>query len=681
MLGIQSFINAFQFGGRLRAKSEIQQAKVRLAIGSLIAAYLYISNQFTPDDTFTTFALYCVSFYLLVAFTLYFIIVRSPGKNPYRPVIGSILDLGIGTALMVEGGAATAWLYGGFLWTIIGAGIRFGRPYLITTTILAVIGFIVTLMLSPFWHTNIIMGIGMLVWLLVLPLYIAKLLNSLELVMRRADVANQAKSRFLASMSHEIRTPLTAIIGYAESSLNSDQDRQEHIRALSVIRQSGHHLLTIINDILDFSKIEAAEMNIEHIRVNPFKILADVNIITAAQATQKNLRFDVDYQLPLPADVYTDPVRVKQILLNLCSNAIKFTKQGAVTIYVRHLKDTNQLQCRVTDTGIGITPEQMEYIFQPFKQADSSTTRHFGGTGLGLSLSTRLAKLLGGTLEVSSQPGVGTNFTLTIPCGESYEYIFDLENIGLAAEQDLADAPGHDLYGTILLVEDNITNQKLISTMLTNMGAEVTTADNGAEAFTLAQKNTYDLIYMDMQMPIMSGIEAISELRANDYQGVIVALTANASSEDRQTCLNAGCNDYLTKPINIENLHRITARYLHHEENKVSDDSMIPIQSELEYKDTIVKDLLTDFIHELSKMLTFIKMSFVDEKWHDMSVTMHDLKGMGGGFGYPQLSELAEKIEMELKNENYKNIRDLLNELDVMYQRIYAGKFPDSVCA
>ena len=189
----------------------------------------------------------------------------------------------------------------------------------------------------------------------------------------------------------------------------------------------------------------SSDLNIEHIRVNPFKILADVNIITAAQATQKNLRFDVDYQLPLPADVYTDPVRVKQILLNLCSNAIKFTKQGAVTIYVRHLKDTNQLQCRVTDTGIGITPEQMEYIFQPFKQADSSTTRHFGGTGLGLSLSTRLAKLLGGTLEVSSQPGVGTNFTLTIPCGESYEYIFDLENIGLAAEQDLADAPGHEI--------------------------------------------------------------------------------------------------------------------------------------------------------------------------------------------------------------------------------------------
>ncbi len=678
MLGIQKFINTFKFGYRLRAKAEIQQARLRLIIGSLITGYLYISNQFTQHNIFTEFTQYCVGFYLIVALVLYLITIRSPGKNPYRPVLGSILDLGVGTALMVTGGSTTAWLYAGFLWTIIGAGIRFGRPYLITATIFAVIGFVTTLILSPFWQANIIMGVGLLFWLLVLPLYIAKLLNNLERMIKKADVANQAKSRFLASMSHEIRTPLTAIIGYAESALDNDQNMQERIHALSIIRRSGHHLLAIINDILDFSKIEATEMKIEHIRVNPFQILADVNIITSAQATQKGLLFDVDYQLPLPADISTDPVRVKQILLNLCSNAVKFTKHGTVTIYVRHLRKTNQLQCQVTDTGIGITEEQMKHIFQPFKQADSSTTRHFGGTGLGLSLSMRLTQLLGGQLEVQSQPDAGSQFTLTIPCGETKNYIFDLENIGFSTEQE--PIPLNNIQGTILLAEDNPINQQLITAILEKTGAKVTTANNGAEAIELAEKNTYDLIYMDMQMPVMSGIEAIKVLRKNNYKGSIVALTANATCEAKQACLNAGSNDYLTKPVNIENLHRITARYLHHKEYKLSNYAMEPIQSELVQSDLIIQDLLTDFINQLSKMLDNIKVSFVNKKWLDMSVIMHDLKGMGGGFGYPQLSELAEKMEVELANEHYENVRDLLNKLDILCQRIYAGK-SDSACA
>lgn len=681
MSGIQVFTKAFNFGCQLRAKSEIQQARLRLIIGSLITIYLYIIHQFTAFNNFTVFALYCVSFYLVTAIVLYVLTVRAPGKNPYRPILGFTLDLGIGTALMVTGGAATAWIYGGFLWTIIGAGIRFGRPYLITATILAVIGFSTTLLMSPFWQTNIVMGIGLLVWLLLLPLYIAKLLSHLELAIQKADIANQAKSRFLANMSHEIRTPLTAIIGYAESALNNDQGMGERVNALSVIQRSGHHLLTLISDILDFSKVEADEMDIENISVNPFQVLADVEAIAATQAIKKGLRFDVDYQLPLPASISSDPMRLRQILLNLCSNAIKFTQQGSVTIKVCFLGTTNELQCQVTDTGIGITPEQLENIFQPFKQADSSTARHYGGTGLGLSLSKQLAILLGGQLEANSEPDKGTRFTLTIPSGETNAFVHDLKDVNFSSQQEQNDTPTIKLQGSILLAEDNITNQKLISTLLKRMGADVTTADNGAEALELALKKPYDLIYMDMQMPIMSGIEAVKALKENNYQGAIVALTANATKDDRNTCIDAGCIDYLTKPVNMTSLHRITARFLHSKERKLADDAMIPIHSELLHNDSVVKDLLSDFINELSKMLIHIKMSFINENWSDMSSTIHDLKGMGGGFGYPQLSELSEKIEIELKNKNYKNIQALLSELDIMCQRIHIGKLPDSACA
>lgn len=523
MSGFEKLVTAFSTSLQHRPHQERQQAKIRALIGILMTIY-YIVTSYHLDETskIPLIALYAISFYLVSALALFISTQRSPETKPLRCIAGFCLDLVTGTILMIVGGAATAWIYGGFMWVIIAYGLRFGKPYMFTAHFIAVAGFSLTLMFSEFWQSHMTMGIGLLVWLIVLPFYVAKLLDTMELAIQKADIANQAKSRFLANMSHEIRTPLTAIIGYAESALDGDQGMNEHVNALSVIKRSGHHLLTIINDILDFSKIEADEMDIEYINVNPFQVLADVEAIAATQAIQKGIRFDVDYQLPLPTSISSDPVRFRQILLNLFSNAIKFTTQGSVTIYVRYLDDTNQLQCRVTDTGIGIAAEQLENIFQPFKQADSSTTRHYGGTGLGLSLSNRLATLLGGQLEVNSQPSKGTSFTLTIPCGETNELVYDLENVDFTAEQEQKTIPDNDLHGTILLAEDNITNQKLISALLKKMGADVTTADNGAEALKLALEKQYDIIYMDMQMPVMSGIDATKALRENDYQAPLL---------------------------------------------------------------------------------------------------------------------------------------------------------------
>ena len=680
MPGIQNIIKSLSSGCRLRAKDELQNAKMRVGLGLVITAYLFISNQYTPDDTFSEFALFCISFYLAVALLLFFWTTRSAAKYPLRPVVGVTLDLGIGTALMITGGAGTAWLYVGFLWTIIASGFRFGRPYLLIATILAVIGFSLVLRYSSFWQANIVMGIGMLAWLMVLPLYIAKLLYNLELAIKNADVANQAKSRFLANMSHEIRTPLTAIIGYAESALDSDQDMQQQAHALSVIQRSGDHLLTIINEILDFSKVEADEMDIESISINPFLILADVEAIAATQAIKKGLSFDVDYQWPLPASITSDQVRLKQILLNLCSNAIKFTQQGSITIRIRYRKDTNELQCQVTDTGIGITDTQLKNVFQPFKQADSSTTRLYGGTGLGLSLSKRLATLMGGELNVSSHAGKGTRFTLTIPCGEINELVDSLEKIEFADKQEFTHV--NNLQGNILLAEDNITNQKLISALLRKTGASVTTADNGAEAVELALNNQYDIIYMDMQMPVMSGLEAVKILRGENYHGAIIALTANATREDRSLCLDSGCTDYLTKPVNRDSLYRITAQFLSEAKDSTPEDfSMQAIYTELSGNELIPDELLTEFMDELAKILMHIKMAFINSEWSSMSASLHDLKGMGGGFGYPQLSTLAENLEQKIKKENYTDVQTLLNELQNMCQRIQLGQRPDSACA
>ncbi len=681
MSGVGNLIKAYTANLHYRPSQEHKQSKIRFLIGVLIASYITLTYQLDGSSTIPHAILYAMSVYIAVATVLFISTRLSPETKPLRLLTGFCLDLIVGTVLMIVGGDSTAWIYGGFMWVIIAYGIRFGKPYMFTAHAIAITGFGMTLMLNEFWQNHMIMGAGLMVWLIVLPFYVAKLLDIMNAAITNADIANQAKSRFLANMSHEIRTPLTAIIGYSESALEKDQGMSERVNALTVIKNSGHHLLSIINDILDFSKIEADEMDIEQILINPFQILVDVEAITSTHAIQKGLKFEVDYQFPLPGDITSDPVRLKQILLNLCSNAVKFTSEGSVTICIRCLVQSNQLQFLITDTGIGISEEQMNHIFQPFKQADSSTTRHFGGTGLGLSLSKKLARLLGGELHVESKPDVGTTFILTIPCGQTSEMINHLEEINLSKDEEYQNIPDKKLSGTILLAEDNATNQKLISALLMKMGATVETADNGEQAHEMALRRQYDLIYMDMQMPVMSGVDAVKSLREHSYKAPIVALTANATREDRQTCLNAGCNDYLTKPINKDRLYVTTARYLKSEQINVNDESFQPIHSELLHKDSVINDLLQDFIEELSRMLTNIKMAFVSEQWQDMRETVHDLKGMGGGFGYPQLSELADALENSLKEEKFSEIRTLLNELDIMCKRIYIGKRPNTDCA
>ena len=381
-----------------------------------------------------------------------------------------------------------------------------------------------------------------------------------------ADAANQAKSTFLANMSHEIRTPLTSIIGFADTALEPDQTTEQRLAALGSIRQSGEHLLNLINDILDFSKIEAGELDVEQNPMNPLQVVAEVESIIASQASKKALDFTVEYVYPLPESINSDVLRIKQILLNLCGNAIKFTDSGAVRIKLRYDTEQDILTITIRDTGIGMTPEQVEKLFKPFKQADASISRRFGGTGLGLSLSKRLAELLGCELAVESEPGTGSAFTLRMPnvktCGASAKLIHSADEISTIHQDEQAQAPQVKLSGTILLAEDNLMNQQLIQRMLEKIGATVTLAENGEIAVKLALQQKFDLIYMDMQMPVMSGLDAVKVLRKHDYNGPIVMLTANVTLEDRNQCSLAGSNDFLTKPINRQQLYQISAKYL-----------------------------------------------------------------------------------------------------------------------
>lgn len=489
--------------------------------------------------------------------------------------------------------------------------------------------------------------------------------------------ANKAKSAFLANMSHEIRTPLTAIIGFAEASLDSDQSMNERLTALRTIVRSGNHLLQIINDILDLSKIEADKLSLEKLEVPLFQLMADIESVARMQIVDKAFTFNINYEYPVPKTITTDPLRLKQILFNLLSNAFKFTDSGHVNINVSCDRNNNLMVFSVIDSGTGISKQQIKNIFKAFNQEDVSTTRKYGGTGLGLSITKLLVEKLGGTIDVQSAKGVGSNFTITVNSDNlsNAEFVNDVSEIPLICHDDSTHSVAMEkrqLEGHILLAEDNADNQKLIAMHLEKMGAIVHIVENGKLAIDEALEREYDLVFMDMQMPIMDGIQAVEVLRQRNYKAPIVALTANAMKEDREKCLNAGCDDFISKPIDRDQLYEITARHLKFAEVHETEHST-PIFSTLSDQDDAYKELINQFASKLPEHIDSLINAYNNKDMTKVRKIIHDLKGLGGGYGFNQLSELASKLTFLLEDNNTRTIPAVLIELEDICKRIYAG--------
>ncbi|MHC4551628.1 MAG: ATP-binding protein [Planctomycetota bacterium] len=391
-----------------------------------------------------------------------------------------------------------------------------------------------------------------------------------NLMAKQADDANQAKSEFLANMSHEIRTPMNAIIGFSE--LLADEDLTEQQQSfLSTVLNSGRSLLQLINDILDFSKIEAGRLETEIIECNTEQFLGDMGSFLRPLAIEKGLDFNILQCSELPAFFYTDPVRVRQCLINLVSNAIKFTADGHVFVNVctERQEDEDCIRFDVEDTGIGIPEEQQKNIFEAFTQADGSTTRKYGGTGLGLTITQQLTELLGGTISLQSTPGGGSTFTIIVPMGVQLDQTATInkynviEDIVETPKSNTADEPDQPEGARVLVAEDAPANQTLIRILLERLGHTVRIVENGAEAVNAVEQDNYDIILMDIMMPVMNGYEAVKQLRSNGCDLPIIALTANAMKGDDQKCCEAGCDGYLPKPINRDTLVELLESYLH----------------------------------------------------------------------------------------------------------------------
>ena len=405
---------------------------------------------------------------------------------------------------------------------------------------------------------------------------------ALQEALDKAENANRAKSDFLANVSHEIRTPMTAILGFSENLLQEDLSEPDRAEAVHTIRRNGQHLLEIINDILDLSKIEAGKLETVIVPCSPSREIADVVQLMKVRAAEKSVALEVEQMGPIPETIYSDPMRLRQILINLVGNAIKFTPAGEVRLRVSLVAPGGdgaaKLQVDVIDSGIGITPEQMTNLFRPFGQADSSVTRRFGGTGLGLTISKRLSQMLGGDVVVKSAPGKGSTFSVTIETGS----LNGVRMIDSASESIRKPSPPQAPTGAaksvaaairldgvrVLLAEDGPDNQRLLTAILRKAGADVTLAENGKRAIDEVHAaqfaaTKFDVILMDMQMPEMDGYTAAGMLRREGYAAPIVALTAHAMSGDREKCLAAGCTDFLTKPIDRTALLSAVLKYAH----------------------------------------------------------------------------------------------------------------------
>ncbi len=383
--------------------------------------------------------------------------------------------------------------------------------------------------------------------------------DELKAANQKAESSTRAKSLFLANMSHEIRTPLNGIIGMADI-INSTELTLEQKEYLEIITESGRNLLTIINDILDFSKVEAGQMELEEIEFSVRKTVTDVVKLLAFKATEKNLYLESKIASDVPDNMIGDPTRLKQILINLMNNALKFTSQGGVTCNVELLSNqegTSELKFSIVDTGLGIKEENQDKLFQAFSQANSSITRTHGGTGLGLAICKNLVHLMGGSIKFKSVYEHGSTFYFNTKLKNNEKHIKKLVN-----GNDEAELFHKKLK--VLLADDNLINQKVASISIKNLGHTVDIAENGEMAVELFNQNNYDLVFMDIQMPIMDGIEATKKIReiekglsGDNMPVTIVALTASNSVADQRTFKDAGMDTYLAKPFKKEDLKNI----------------------------------------------------------------------------------------------------------------------------
>lgn len=508
-----------------------------------------------------------------------------------------------------------------------------------------------------------------------------------------AEQANRFKSEFLANMSHEIRTPMNAILGFSEVlKRGDDRNSPDSIRYLNTISSSGKHLLNLINDILDLSKVEAGRIEVEKTETAVHQIIHEVVQILKVKADEKNIYLEFEPDGSLPEFIHTDAGKLRQIVTNLVGNAIKFTTTGGVKVVTRlnDLAEDSSLSIEIIDTGIGMTAQQAVDVFNPFTQADSSITRRFGGTGLGLTISKRFAEALGGDIVVSSAPEAGSQFTATISTGSIVGVKkLTVEEIVSNQWQDTRAQVKQWKFpdSTILVVDDGDENRELLKVVLADVGINIVTAINGQDALDQLSANEIDVVLMDVQMPIMDGYTAAGLIRKQNTSLPVIAMTADAMLGAEQKCLDAGYSEYMTKPVEIDRLINRLAELLGGEQlpdkavaeipllnkqaaNENSSDRQGKIVSSLPMSNPKFREIVEKFVIRLGEQMASIDTAWLARDYTELKRLGHWLKGSAGSVGFAEFIVPAREFEQFAMSEDEASMPAAIEALKAIYGRV-----------
>lgn len=556
-------MTAFSLFSDQRSNPEFQSAIVRLLIWLFLLIYIGLGAateyyQVRMEQYYTLFS------FFLVLFIALFISVLSRPVWLERQYFALIIDVAATSfaIFLTQNAASPVFLF--YIWIFVSYGTRYGKTHLLVATVMSLLAYPLVMTVLGGWEKHAFEACFFLFILLILPLYQYSLLKKLHLARKEAESANHARGRFLATMTHELRTPLSGVIGMAKI-MDADELSERQQTLLNAIRLSTEKLHQLIDNILDFSRIDADRLELD---LKPFEIHATVMEVCqqlAVMAEAKALQLICDIHPDVPEKMLGDPLRVSQVLINLVGNAIKFTDRGWVRIVVVQQElaqpsGLSPLLIEVSDTGIGIAKEKLASIFDPFEQAYDSSTRRFGGTGLGIAISKKLVELMGGKIEVSSEPGQGSVFSVFLPLPAVDNSINEDE-----ADQGVGSAEGVERnIKNVLVAEDDPISAQLMSFLLKDKKHQVMLVEDGVSALLEARSGRYDMAFIDLHMPQMDGVEFTHNLRKGALKVrnlPVFALTANASEEARQTCLQAGVDEFLIKPVTPESVDQLIMQY------------------------------------------------------------------------------------------------------------------------
>jgi len=693
-------------------RPELEQSLLRVAIPFLAALWLLGDLTLTADlDAGEWHGLFVALGFLAFALVLTVHILATGDKHPRvtvaRRFLGIIADNAVNTYFMLVVGELGAVVVGVYLFVTFGNGFRFGRLYLHVSQALSLIGFTVVLYFSPFWSHHIPVGVGFLVAMVVLPLYVGKLAERIKEAKKRADEANAAKGRFLANVSHEMRTPLNGVIAMSDL-LRETQLAESQREIVETLSTSAQLALAQIEEILDAAKIEAGRVQLETRPFDLGKLLTGAIKVVLPQARYKGLVVNTDVVLGNSPWFLGDGHHLRQVLLNLLSNAVKFTEHGQITLRARVTNSVNGvslIRLEVCDTGIGIPEAKQAAIFDAFTQADDSVTRVYGGTGLGTTIARQLVALMGGQLGVNSVEGTGSTFWINLPLPISEATGIDLVEELATTRQVFAPAHAlkagqganvHKIRGArVLVAEDNPTNQRVTQMILESGGHVATIVSNGEDALDALERANFDIALFDLSMPIVSGLEALKLYRFTASKPIpVIILSANVTTDAIGECQRAGAAEFVAKPVRASllldaierNLADDGEQFLATPPSRSEDRPALTVvettpldpvvMGELAHfssDPTFVERLIRGFRSDCERLVAQLLDGLAQRKYEAVKDAAHALRGGAGSVGATQLMQFATRVDKSTHDTMRLKASAWSEELGQVAERTFAA--------